>query len=181
MTGEGPDDVVGILHAKDLYDVSDEDERRFQLGQWLRPAVFVPELKKAGELFRDMRRRRFHMAVVLDEHGSTSGIVTLEDLVETILGDIADEHDEPAARPLTEGTTVLVEGAYSLEALSRDLGVPLDAPGVETVAGFLLRRVGRIPRAGVRVRAEGLEFTVERASPRAIERVRIARIPQEEA
>jgi len=176
VTGDGPDDVVGILHAKDLFDVSDAEERSFQLSRWLRPAVFVPELQKAGDLFREMRRRRFHMAVVVDEHGSTSGIVTLEDLVEKILGDIADEHDEPASRPPTDGTTLLVEGTYALSELSRDLGIPLDEPGVETVAGFLLRRFGRIPRAGARTRAEGLEFTVERASPRAIERVRISRV-----
>ncbi len=177
VTGDGPDDVVGILHAKDLFDVSDSDERTFQLSRWLRPTVFVPELQKAGDLFREMRRRRFHMAVVVDEHGSTSGIVTLEDLVEKILGDIADEHDEPESHPPTEGTTLLVEGAYPLEELSRDLGVPLDGPGIETVAGFLLRRFGRIPRAGAHTRVGDLELTVERASPRAIERVRISRVP----
>ena len=177
VTGDGPDDVVGILHAKDLFDVSDAEERVFQLSRWLRPAVFVPELQKAGDLFREMRRRRFHMAVVVDEHGSTSGIVTLEDLVEKILGDIADEHDEHGSHPPTEGTTLLVEGSYPLDKLSRDLGVALDEPGVETVAGFLLRRFGRIPRVGAHTRVEGLELTVERASPRAIERVRISRVP----
>src|SRR5205814_3789409 len=91
----GPDDIVGILHVKDLFDVTDAEERSFDLSRYLRPAVFVPELKRAGDLFREMRRRRFHMAIVVDELGVISGLVTLEDLIERILGDISDEHDEP--------------------------------------------------------------------------------------
>lgn len=179
VTGDSLDDIVGVLHAKDLYDVSDAEERTFVLSRWIRPAVFVPELKRASDLFRDMRRHRFHLAVVLDEHGSTAGVVTLEDLVERILGDISDEHDEPLSRPLTEGTTLLVEGAYRVTSLERDLGVSLDEPGVESVAGLLLKRLGRIPRAGAKVRIAGLEFAIERASARAILRVRISRMAEQ--
>ncbi len=170
-----PDDVVGILHVKDLFDVTDEEERSFRLSRYLRPAVFVPELKKAGALFRDMRRRRSHMAFVVDEHGGLSGLVTLEDLVEQVLGDISDEHDEPRKRPLLVGTSLIVEGAYPLASLEADLGISLDEPDVETVAGLLLKRFGRIPRTGARTRVGELEYLVERASPRAIERIRITR------
>lgn len=169
------DDVIGILHVKDLFDVSDEEENSFRLSRYLRPAVFVPELKKAGALFRDMRRRRSHMAFVVDEHGGLSGLVTLEDLVEQILGEISDEHDEPRKRPLMVGASLIVEGAYPLASLEADLGTPLSEPGVETVAGLLLRRFGRIPRTGARTRVGELEFLVERASARAIERIRITR------
>ncbi len=170
---DGPDDVVGLLHVKDLFDVTDEEEKSFSLGRFLRPAVFVPELKRAGDLFREMRRRRSHMVFVVDEMGVLSGLVTLEDLMERIVGDIADEHDEPQKRPLMVGASLIVEGAYPLASLERDLGISLDEPDVETVAGLLLERFGRIPRTGARTRVGELEFLVERASPRAIERIRI--------
>ena len=147
------------------------------MSRYLRPAVFVPELKRSEDLFREMRRRRFHMAVVVDESGAVAGLVTLEDLIEQIVGDIFDEHDEPAGRPERDGTSLLVEGAYPLTSLERDLGASFDDPDDETVAGFLLRKFGRIPRAGARTREGDLEFLVERASPRAIERIRILRVP----
>jgi len=137
----------------------------------------VPELKRSEDLFREMRRRRFHMAIVVDESGAVAGLVTLEDLIEQIVGDIFDEHDEPAGRPERDGTSLLVEGAYPLTSLERDLGASFDDPDDETVAGFLLRKFGRIPRAGARTREGDLEFLVERASPRAIERIRILRVP----
>jgi len=171
------DDIVGILHVKDLFDVSDSEEKAFEMARYLRPAIFVPELKRSEDLFREMRRRRFHMAVVVDEGGAVAGLVTLEDLIEQIVGDIFDEHDEPADRPERDGTSLLVEGSYPLASLERDLGASFDDPDDETVAGFLLRKFGRIPRAGARVREGDLEFLVERASPRAIERVRILRAP----
>jgi putative hemolysin len=174
---ETPDDIVGILHVKDLFDVSDADEKAFDLSRYLRPAVFIPELKRAENLFREMRRRRFHMAIVVDETGSVAGLVTLEDCIERILGAIDDEHDEPARRPVSDGTSLIVEGGYSLGSLERELSVSLDEPEAETVAGFLLRKFGRIPRTGARTRHGDLEFLVERATPRAIERIRITRTP----
>ncbi len=174
---ENPDDIVGILHVKDLFDVTDAEEKTFELARYLRPAVFVPELKRAGDLLREMRRRRFHMAVVMDERGTLAGLVTLEDLIEQIIGDIADEHDEPARRPVADGTSLILEGAYPLTSLERDLGISLEEPQVETAAGFLLRRFGRIPRTGARIRVGDLEFLVERATPRAVERIRITRGP----
>lgn len=172
-----PDDIVGILHVKDLFDVTDLEEAAFDLSRHLRPAVFVPELKRASELFREMRRRRFHMAMVVDEAGAVAGLVTMEDLIERIVGDIADEHDEPAGKPVSDGTSLILEGGYPLASLERVLGVSFDEPEAETVAGYLLRKFGRIPRAGAKTREGDLEFVVERASPRFIEKIRITRTP----
>ncbi len=172
---ESPDDVVGILHLKDLFAVTDAEERAFDLTRHLRPALIVPELKRSEDLFREMRRHRYHMAVVVDESGALAGLVTLEDLIEEIVGDILDEHDEPVRAPVTDGTSLIVEGAYPLTSLERDLGVAFGESGVQTAAGLLLRRFGRIPRAGARWRSGDLEYLVERASPRAIERIRITR------
>ncbi|HYN40623.1 MAG TPA: hemolysin family protein [Thermoanaerobaculia bacterium] len=179
-----PDDIVGILHVKDLFDVTDAEEKSFDLSRHLRPAIFIPEQKRSGDLFREMRRRRFHMAVVVDELGAVSGLVTLEDLVEQILGDIDDEHDEEADSPVIDGASILIEGSYPVASLERDLGLSLEEPEMETVAGFLLKKFGRIPRTGARTWLGDTEFAVERASPRAIERIRItkkARAPEEPA
>lgn len=175
---ESPDDIIGILHLKDLFEVTDAQEKAFDLSKHLRPAVFVPEVKRAGDLFREMRRRRFHMAIVVDELGAVAGLVTLEDLVEEILGDIADEHDEPAATPVLDGASVLVEGSHGLSDLESELGLALPSGGAETVAGYLLKAFGRIPRTGARTRFGEYELVVERASPRAIEKVRITRKPR---
>lgn len=172
------DDVIGILHVKDLFDVTDAEEKSFDLARYLRPAVFVPELKRSGDLFREMRRRRFHMAIVVDELGTIAGLVTLEDLIEQILGDISDEHDEPVKRPVSDGTSLILEGSYPLASLERELGISFDEPEAETVAGFLLKKFGRIPRSGAKTHEGDLEFLVERASPRAIERIRITRRPR---
>ena len=177
-----PDDIVGILHIKDLFDVTDAEEKSFNLARYLRPAIFVPEQKRSGDLFREMRRRRFHMAIVVDELGAVSGLVTLEDLIEEVLGDIADEHDEEAASPVMDGASMLVEGAYPVASLERDLGRSLEETEMETVAGLLLKRFGRIPRSGARTWLGDVEFVVERATPRAIERIRItkkSRAPEE--
>jgi magnesium and cobalt transporter len=122
------------------------------------------------------------MAVVVDELVAVSGLVTLEDLIEEVLGDISDEHDEEAASPVLDGASILIEGSYPVASLERDLGLSLDEQEMETVAGFLLRRFGRIPRTGARTWLGDVEFVVERASPRAIERIRItrkARAPEE--
>lgn len=178
---DDPDEVVGVLHVKDLFDVTDEQERTFSLSRHLRPALFVPELKKASELFREMRRRRSHMVFVVDERGTLSGLVTLEDLVEQIVGEIADEHDEPQRRPLMVGAALIVEGTYPLDSLQAEVGLALEEAGAATVAGLLLLRFGRIPRAGARTRVGELEFLVERASARAIERVRVTRRAPAEA
>jgi magnesium and cobalt transporter len=115
------------------------------------------------------------MAIVVDELGAVSGLVTLEDLVEQMLGDIDDEHDEEAASPVLDGGSILIEGSYPVASLERDLGLSLEEPDMESVAGFLLKRFGRIPRTGARTWLGDTEFVVERASPRAIERIRITR------
>jgi putative hemolysin len=172
---ETPDDVIGILHVKDLFDVTDDEEGTFDLSRRLRPAVLVPEMKRSGDLFREMRRRRLHMAVVVDDSGSVAGIVTLEDLIEEIVGDIRDEYDEPVAAPVSEGASLVVEGEYPLSSIEQDFGVSFEKTDARSAAGLLLERLGRIPRPGTRWREGELDFVVERASLRAIERVRITR------
>jgi CBS domain containing-hemolysin-like protein len=167
------DNVVGILHAKDLFDLSDEEEKSFRLEQHLDPPFLVPEFKRAEELFREMRRRRTHMAVVVDEFGGTAGIVTIEDAIEELLGPIQDEFDEeetPGFAPAGE-RAFLLEGSYRLDDLEEQFGIDLPREESETIAGHLMLRFGRIPRTGERWRGRKADFVIEEATPTVIRKV----------
>jgi CBS domain containing-hemolysin-like protein len=169
------DNVVGILHAKDLYDVTDEEERSFDLTRYLDPPFLVPEFKRAEDLFREMRRRRTHMAVVVDEFGGTAGIATIEDAIEELLGPIQDEFDEeespgfvPAGR-----REFLLDGSFRLDDIEDQFRIDLPRDEADTIAGHLMMRFGRIPRKGERWRGRKADFVIEEATPTAIEKVRM--------
>jgi magnesium and cobalt transporter len=163
------DAVIGILLAKDL--LRHASEANFLLRDWLRPAVFIPESKRLSVLLRDFRDNRNHLAVVVDEYSNVAGIVTIEDVLEQIVGDIEDEHDidEDADNVLllANGDTRL-KGITELEQLNAVLGTQFDDDEVETVAGLITHHLGRVPKLGERVQIEGIEFEVQRADPRQI-------------
>jgi magnesium and cobalt transporter len=163
------DTVVGILLAKDL--LRHASDTNFQLRDWLRPAVFIPESKRLSVLLRDFRANRNHLAIVVDEYSNVAGIVTIEDVLEQIVGDIEDEHDidEDADNVLllANGDTRL-KGITELEQLNAALGTQFDDDEVETVAGLITHHLGRVPKLGERVQIEGIEFEVQRADPRQI-------------
>jgi magnesium and cobalt transporter len=163
------DTVVGILLAKDL--LRHASDTNFQLRDWLRPAVFIPESKRLSVLLRDFRANRNHLAIVVDEYSNVAGIVTIEDVLEQIVGDIEDEHDidEDADNVLllANGDTRL-KGITELEQLNAALGTQFDDDEVETVAGLITHHLGRVPKLGECVRIEGIEFEVQRADPRQI-------------
>ena len=166
------DNVVGILLAKDLL----RPEAR--TGSWttfLQPPLFVPESKRTVELLREMRDRRTHIALTIDEYGNLAGLVALEDLLEFIVGDIQDEFDtaQPLWHPEGPGTWV-VRGSLPLERLARLTGKPVEsAPDYVSVAGLLLEIAGRVPPVGSRFQVGELVFEVVEASARRIERVRV--------
>jgi magnesium and cobalt transporter len=163
------DTVVGILLAKDL--LRHASDTNFQLRDWLRPAVFIPESKRLSVLLRDFRDNRNHLAIVVDEYSNVAGIVTIEDVLEQIVGDIEDEHDidEDADNVLllANGDTRL-KGITELEQLNAALGTQFDDDEVETVAGLITHHLGRVPKLGECIRIEGIEFEVQRADPRQI-------------
>jgi putative hemolysin len=168
------DNVVGILHAKDLFDLSDEEERTFQLEKYVDPPYIVPEFKRAEDLFREMRRRRTHMAIAVDEFGGTAGIATIEDAIEALLGQIQDEFDEETPGFVAAGErTYLLDGSYRLDEIEEQFGIDFPRDEAETVAGLLTLRFGRIPRKGERWRGRRAEFVVEEATPTAIKKVRM--------
>ncbi len=182
------DHVVGVLYAKDLLELDPETDAGREVGGLIRPAHFTPESKKAGELLRDLQRRRIHIAIVVDEYGGTAGLVTLEDLIEEIVGEIRDEYDEE--EPLVtviDRRTVIADGMVRLEDLEEEIGVDLEVDGVETLGGLLMNAFGRIPSEGEKLERGDLAFTVESVEEQRIVRVRIDRLgeqapgePQEE-
>jgi CBS domain containing-hemolysin-like protein len=169
------DNIVGILNAKDLFDLSDEEERHFSLDRYLDPPFLVPEFKRAEDLFREMRRRRTHMAIVVDEHGGTAGIATIENVLEELLGPIQDEYDEEETPGFVAAgdRTYVLEGSLRLDDIEEQFGLSLPRDEAETIAGHLMLRFGRIPRKGERWKGRRAEFVVEDATPTVIRKVRM--------
>ncbi len=176
------DEVVGILFVKLLLiDMRKGiDRAKFQLSRYVRPPFFVPEVMKVSKLLKEMQRRKTHLAIVVDEFGGTSGIVTLEDVVEEIVGEIHDESDveEKRIKVLADGV-VLADGSVPLRELEDHLGVEFPEGGdYETLGGFLTATAGRVPPAGSLVVWGGLTFTVKQADDRRVLKVEIARKPE---
>lgn len=148
------DQVLGILHVKDLLGVAEAD---VDLRALLRPVRYVPETQPLNVLLTEMQRTRQHMAVVVDEHGSVAGIVTLENVLEQIVGAVQDEFDLEAPDLIAEREGVyLAPGGVPLERVNRQLGLDLRAPSVNTLSGFLVAKIGRFPRVGDVVELDGL-------------------------
>jgi putative hemolysin len=173
------DHVLGILYVKDLLKLDLDRDRGRTLSELVRPPHYTPESKKAGELLRELQRRRTHIAMVVDEHGGTAGLVTLEDLIEEIVGEIRDEYDneEPLVQ-FVDSRTVVASGIVRLDELADEIEVELESEDVETLGGFLMEAFGRIPSEGEKIERAGLEFTIESVEEQRITRVRIVRLPR---
>ena len=175
---EDLDHITGVLYAKDLLGVDPQTGGGQAISGLVREAYFTPETKNAGELLRELQRRRTHIAIVVDEYGGTAGVITLEDLIEEIVGEIRDEHDEE--KPLLQVLdmkTLIADGSIRLEDLAEELAVT-DFPGegIETLAGYLLDAFGRIPSEGEKFERDGLEFTIESLEEQRITSVRIVKL-----
>ncbi len=162
------DEIVGMLHAFDLFKLQPGDPLP------VRPIAVTPASRTCGDLLLDMQRERRHLAVVLDEFGGTLGIVTLEDLLEELVGEIFDEHDEEVRAAPAGGPVIFeTDGNVPREAIEESFGIALPAGRSTTVAGLLAEWAGRIPNAGERLVIAGLEFDVVQASPTRVERLLI--------
>jgi CBS domain containing-hemolysin-like protein len=183
------DRVVGVLMVKDLFRLALE-KKDADLRALFRPPIFVPETKKVADLLKELRAKKTHMALVVDEYGGTSGLVTIEDLIEEIIGEIDDEHDAPERPPLRRLSPTELDLDAKLpieelnEVLSELVGRELPEEGeVETVGGFVSMRLGKVPAKGDKVALDGLVFTVTDADERRPRRLhlRIALAPAEAA
>lgn len=168
------DNIIGILYAKDLLSLKLSSSSSDSLKKYLRPALFIPEAKKVDELMHQMQAARTHLAIVVDEYGSVAGLVSLEDLVEEIVGEIHDEFErgEKLFEKIGEGA-YLVDGGLSLGDLDAQLKIKLPQGDYDTVAGFTLSHLGKVPSVGALVVIEKYKISVERVHHRRITRVRI--------
>ena len=170
------DNIIGIIYAKDLLPfVNRKSSEDPNLEKLVRPAYFVPEQKKIDELLREFQSQRIHMAIVVDEYGGTSGLVTLEDIIEEIVGEIQDEHDseQPLYQRINEGE-YLVDGGMDLEEINEKLKINLPTEeGVETLAGFLFGLFGSVPKEKQSVSYENKKFVIEKVIRRRITKVKI--------
>jgi CBS domain containing-hemolysin-like protein len=174
------DNIIGVLYAKDLLRRSTQERRGKKAASLSRAPLFVPEQKKVAELLREMQQRRIHMAIVVDEYGGTAGLVTIEDLVEEIVGEIVDEYDqeEPLVEPVDE-RTMRVDAKMPIDEVNELLGVDLPHDEWDTVGGLVFGLTGRVPTVGELVRFDSLEFRTERVTGRRIQKVLITKVASE--
>jgi CBS domain containing-hemolysin-like protein len=183
-----PEKIVGILHYKDLLPVWEErrrairsgrPSRAFHIARLIRPHLVVPETKPLSQMLDEFQRGSSHIAMVVDEFGTIVGMVTVKDVLEDVVGKIEDEHDEKSVRRVPEAEEMELDGATRIRDLEAEFGIeiPADA-GFETLAGFLLFRLGRIPRVGESVEYEGRRYTVLEMDRNRIARVKIEKLPE---
>ena len=175
-SGEGIDDIVGILHSRDLMKASIEGLGSMPCRSLMREAHYVPETKRVAELLREMQAQKFHMAIVIDEYGSTAGLVTLEDLIEELVGEIVDEFDveDPPLEPLPNGDW-RVNARMPLDEVNELLRLDLPEGDWDTIGGLVFNALGHVPAEGEAVEIDGHRLRAERVDNRRIGRVRITR------
>jgi CBS domain containing-hemolysin-like protein len=177
VTGEGVDDIVGIAYAKDLMRSERDGHGDRPVTDVARPAHFVPETKRVAELLREMQGEHFHIAVVIDEYGGTAGLVTLEDLIEELVGEIVDEYDvaEAVVEPLPGGD-LRVNARMNIDELSELIGRELPEGDWDSVGGLMFSLLGHVPVEGETVDIDGFRLRADRVTGRRISRVRVSRL-----
>jgi magnesium and cobalt transporter len=176
------DKVIGILLAKDLLPYLQLDKKkraRFNLRDMLRPAVFVPEAKRLNVLLREFKSSRNHMAIVVDEYGGVAGLVTVEDVLEQIVGEIKDEFDIDADDVTIverEGGEYVVKALTPLEEFNAHFGSSFAHGEIDTIGGFVMARFGRVPRRGEKIELDNLRFEILRADSRRVYLLKVARL-----
>ena len=175
------DHIIGVLYARDLLKHLGQPPEQFDIRSAMRPAFYVPETKGLSDLLQDFRQQKVHMAIVLDEYGGTAGLVSIEDVLEELVGEISDEHEplEPAMIKRIDEQTVEADARVRLEELNHtlNLNLPEDA-GYETLGGFVSNTLGRIPQPGTQFEQSGARFTILDAEPQRVNRVKIDITPQ---
>ena len=169
VSGEDLDNIIGIAYVKDLAKRAldhHDAETTEKVEQHMRPPVFVPENKKAADLLRDMQRDQIHLAVVVDEYGGTAGIITIEDIIEEIVGEIADEYDDGVESFIwLSEIKARAKASIHIEDLADELKIKIneeDYEGIDTIGGLMAQKLGRVPIAGSTITLEGWSITSER-------------------
>ncbi len=171
---DGDDDnIIGVVHQKDIFDLLYKKEVK-SLRELVRPIMFIPETQKINQLLSELLKKHIHMAIILNEYGSIAGLVTLEDIIEEIVGEIVDEHEKTVTEivPLEQGGWI-VDGTASLEKIEDLLNIHMVAENSISIGGFLAEKLQHLPKKGERVLYEGFHFQVQQASPRRVLQVLI--------
>ena len=175
------DHIVGILYARDLLRHLGQPPEKFDMRSVMRPAIFVPETKPLRDLLRDFRIQKVHIAIVLDEYGGTAGLVTIEDILEELVGEISDEHpphDTPMIKKVGENTYE-VDATLDIDQINRTIGLSLpEDAGYETLGGFVSVMLGRIPQKGTTFEHNGVRYTILDAEPQRVKRLKLELLPQ---
>lgn len=166
------DQIIGILNAKDLLPFWLDQEKKFEIDKICREPFFVPETKRINDLLNELRSKKSHLAVIVDEYGGTSGIVTIEDIIEEIIGEIRDEHDieEDEFIPQDDGS-VLVNAWTNLDDFEERFQIKVPREGYDTVGGFIIHLLGKVPRKGEEIIFEGLNMRIQTADAKRVARV----------
>ncbi len=185
---ENLDNIIGVIHLRDMFHYSsrtrDYDRKVRDLDGLIRPAQIVPETHAINTLFTQMQTQKSHLAIVTDEYGQTSGIVSLEDILEEIVGNIQDEHDdEHETIERTDADTFKMDGHTTLEDAGEQLGISFDDEEVTTLNGFLIARYGHIPEEGSQfsIKANGYEFAIQDVRDRVIQAIIVKKLPEGDA
>ncbi len=178
VIGDNLDEIVGILLAKDMLRYCREGDQAFDIREVLRPAIFIPESKRLNVLLKEFRASRNHMAMVVDEYGGLAGLVTIEDVLEQIVGEIADEHDiEEGADIVEHGNQLFsVKAITPIEEFNDYFGSDFSDEEFDTIGGLVMQRLGSVPKPGETVELDGLRFKVLRADSRRIQQLQVQRI-----
>ncbi len=168
------DNIIGILYVKDLIFLQLNKESNFDLKKYIHKPYFTYEFKSTKALFKEMRANRIHMVIVLDEYGGTEGIVTIEDLIEEIVGDIEDEYDKEINDiELIKEDEYLVNGNVKIEVINRLIGTHIESEDFDTIAGFVIGIIDRLPKLGEVIEYENIKFIIENIDRNRIEKIRI--------
>lgn len=175
---ESIDNVIGLIYVKDLLEAWRDGDQERPISELMREAFFVPEAKKADDLLEEMQASRFHLAIVVDEYGGTAGLVTIEDIVEEIIGEIRDEYDfaEEASYQQVQDGEFIFSGGIDLDDVNQIAQAELPKDAGETLGGFIYSELGRVPSPGDKLESGGLELVVDQVVRRRIRRVRARRI-----
>lgn len=174
------DNIIGVIHVKDLL-TRWQGMGGAKISQFIRHPFIVPETKNVEELLREFKKKRVHIAVVVDEYGGTSGVVTIEDIIEEIVGEIKDEYDmeETGMAPLPDGS-VVVDARFDIEELASYFGMDIPKEKFETVGGLVSFLAGRVPGKGEEISFGNVRFTVESADEKKVHRIRVSRMSNEQ-
>lgn len=177
---ESVDNIIGVIHIKDIL-TQWQGKGDIKIDRFIRPPFIVPETKNVEELLREFKRKRKHIAVVVDEYGGTSGVITIEDIIEEIIGEIQDEYDmeEVKIAPLADGS-IIVDARLDIEELDSYFDIEIPKEKFETIGGLISFLAGRVPGSGEEVSYENLRFIIESADEKRVHRVRVIKKEPEE-